>query len=153
MIDLQKSLAQNDFANAEGFKERSVTGKKNYYTYNTVISQADFYFVRKSDGEKGLARRFIYTWDSNFYLQKCIGISYYWYDHGSGAEKEVNVIENNNGVYATEEEEKSVLALIAEFIADLPLVLVTLVVGFVEVVLNIAGLFQMAFPFLPPVVF
>lgn len=147
-------IYKNIIKNADGYQERDLSGWwSNYCTFNTVISQADFYFVRKSDNEKGLACRFVFNWDSDFYLQKCVGISYFWYDLDSGTIKEIENKQDNNGIYASEEDVKSTLSVIAGFIADLPAVLVALVVGFARIIVHISGLFSAVFPFIPPIVF
>ena len=146
-------IYKNIVKNADGFQERNVSGKDNYYTYNTVISQVDFYFVRKSDGERGQTRRYVFEWDSNFWLQKCVGISFFWYDHDSGIDKEIFDNENMNGIYGTQEEEDSAWNLLLEMLVDAPLILTALFTGIIEIVVYLSGLFHAVFPFIPKVVF
>lgn len=143
--------------NAEGFQERDITGKEKYYTYNTVISQADFYFVRKSDGEKGQARRFTFTWDSDFWLQKCTKIEFSWYDHETEIEKEISSVESETGVdgFSTNttdsylDIETSVWDGIIGFFVDLPAAVIAFIKGFVDVIGSLTNLILVVFPFLP----
>ena len=146
-------IYKNIIKNAEGFKERPIFGKKNYNTYNTVISQVDFYFVRESDGEIGQARRYVFGWDSNFWLQKCVEISYYWYDHENDLDKEIYVNEDENGIYDSSSGEESAWSKLLGMIVDAPLILGAIFVGFTQVVIYLSGLFHAAFPFIPAIVF
>lgn len=143
--------------NAEGFQSRDLTGKEKYYTYNTVISKADFYFVRKSDNEIGQARRFVFTWDSNFWLQKCTKIDFSWYDHETEIEKEISSVENQNGLDGFTSNttdsyldlEVSVWDSILGFFVDLPAAIIAFITGFVNVIGSLSDLFLVVFPFLP----
>ena len=143
--------------NAEGFLERDITGKEKYYTYNTVISRADFYFVRKSDGEKGEVRRFIFTWDSNFWLQKCTKIDFSWYDHATEIQKEIGTVESESGVdgYSSNttdsylDLEVSVWDSILGFFTDLPAAIIAFLTGFVALMDSIKELILVVFPFIP----
>ena len=141
--------------NADGFKERDITGKEKYFTYNTVISQADFYFVRKSDGEQGEARRFTFTWDSNFWLQKCTKIEFSWYDHETEIEKEISSVESETGVDGFTSNttdsyldiETSVWDEILGFFVDLPAAIIAFITGFVNVIGSLSDLILVVFPF------
>lgn len=141
--------------NADGFIKKNVSGKKIYYTYNTVISQLDLYFVCKSDGEVGRVRRFKFTWDSDFWLQKCTKIEFLWYAAEEDYEKPIDSVENIDGVdgFSTDNDEEFIWKDILTFFKDLPSSLIALIVGFIEIVGYIAKLFSTVFPFIPPVIF
>ncbi|MBO5177712.1 MAG: hypothetical protein J6C07_09660 [Lachnospiraceae bacterium] len=147
--------------NADGFQERDITGKEKYFTYNTVISQADFYFVRKSDGEKGEARRFTFTWDANFWLQKCTKIEFSWYDHETEIEKEISSVESETGVDGFTSNttdsyldiETSVWDGILGFLIDLPAAIIAFFSGFIEIYSSLIDLFKVIFSFLPGFIF
>ena len=141
---------RNIVSNAEGFQERDITGKGKYYTYNTVISQADFYFVRKSDGEKGEARRFTFTWDSDFWMQKCTKIDFSWYDHETEIEKEIDFVEDLNGVDGYGDE-VSFDEEILNTIMNIPLVVGRFLTGLLNFLGgNFSILLHCVFPFFPP---
>lgn len=143
--------------NAEGFRSIDLTGKEKFYSYNTVISKADFYFVRKSDNAIGQARRFEFTWDSNFWLQKCTKIDFSWYDHETEIEKEIGSVENQNGVDGFTSNttdsyldlEVSVWDSILGFFVDLPAAIIAFITGFINVIGSISDLILVVFPFLP----
>lgn len=143
--------------NAEGFKERDLTGKEKFYTYNTVISQADFYFVRKSDGEAGRVRRFKFTWDSDFWLQKCTKIEFFWYALEEDYEKPVDSVESENGLngFSTNttdsflDLEGSAWDEILGFFTDLPAAIIAFFTGFLELTDLLTELILVVFPFIP----
>lgn len=146
--------------NAEGFEEYDVTGDGDYI-YNTVITQADFYFVRKSDGEKGEARRFKFTWNSDFWMQICTKIDFSWYDHETEIQKDIGSVENDAGVDGYSSNTTGSFLNIDEFVwsdilwllADVPASIVEIVVGFVGIISYIADLFKVVFPFIPGLLF
>lgn len=144
--------------NAEGFKERDITGKDKYFTYNTVISKADFYFVRKNDDVAGRVRRFKFTWDSDFWLQKCTKIEFSWYAIEDDYEKPVDSVESENGVDGFTSNtvtdsyldlEESVWDSILGFFVDLPAAIIAFLMGFVSLTGSLKELMLVVFPFLP----
>lgn len=146
---------------ADGFMERVIEVDDRFSTYNTVISQVDFYFVRKSDGEIGEARRFKFTWDSDFWMQKCKKIDFSWYRVEEDYEKPVSSVEDENGVFGFSTNtldsylniEGSAWNEILWLILDIPAALVALVLGFVEMIGYLGDLFSALFPFIPAVIF
>ena len=143
--------------NAEGFIEydESVLGLE-LYKYNTVISQADFYFVRKSDGERGQARRFTFVWDSDFYKQECTKITFSWYDFERETEKEIDSVEDESGVDGYNAENAgwwsdtvSLISKFGEFLVDVPKMLYILVTNIPLVMAKFLELLKAVFPFLP----
>ncbi|MBQ7303460.1 MAG: hypothetical protein IJW75_00885 [Alphaproteobacteria bacterium] len=138
--------------NAKGFQKRDITGKEKFYTYNTVISQADFYFKSKSTGEIGEARRFKFTWNSDFWLQKCTKIDFSWYHHESGIEKEIDSVENLNGVDGINNDYTTGLGYdeLSSFLIDLPAIIVRLCRGLIDFFSEILPrLLSVVFPFFP----
>jgi len=146
---------------ADGFQERVIPADDKYSTYNTVISQADFYFVRKSDGKAGRVTRYKFTWDSDFWMQTCTKIECLAYNKGSEGIQFVDSVENENGVFGHSLNktdsylniEGSSWDSILGLLLDIPAALVALVVGFIDLIGYIGNLFQAIFPFLPAVVF
>lgn len=140
--------------NADGFEKCSIKGYPFCYSYNTVISQADFYFVRKSDGKESSKTRYKFTWDSDFWLQKCTKISKFEIV-SSGSELDTNQFsENINGVNGLiNGEDDYGLKDMLKFFTEIPSSLIALIVGFIEIVTYIGLLFQAAFPFISPEVF
>lgn len=146
--------------NAEGFKEYDVTGKGNY-TYNTVISQADFYFIDKEGTGKYDSRRYKFTWDEDFTMQLCTKISFSWYrfptEEAEGYEKEIDSVESNTGVdgYSTNVNDSylgldnSAWEQLIELMAGVPAAVIAFVVGFLNIMSGFSELLNIVFPFVP----
>lgn len=146
--------------NAEGFWEYDVTGKGNY-TYNTVISQADFYFVRKVDNVKGDSRRFKFTWSEDFKKQLCTKISFSWYrfptDENEEIEKEIGSQESESGLdgFTTNTTDSylgldnSVWDQLISLTVGVPAAVIAFVTGFLSISSLLQELISVVFPFLP----
>jgi len=146
--------------NAEGFQEYDVTGKGNF-TYNTVISQADFYFIDKADGTKYDSRRIKFTWDEDLTMQLCTKISFSWYrfptEDSEAIEKEIGSQESVSGVDGFTSNgtdsylglDKSVWDDLLNLTVGVPAAVIAFVVGFFDVTVSLKGLIAVIFPFLP----
>ena len=142
--------------NAAGYEEEDITGKGNYI-YNTVISQVDFYLKRKSDGELGEARRFTFTWDSDFWSQNCVKIDFSWYDHDTDIQKDIGFVEDESGVdgYASGSGNShlgldgSVWDDIMMYLVAIPAGVIAFLKGFGSVTVALKDLIIATFPFIP----
>ncbi len=152
---IHEFVYKNVVKNAKGFREYPMTGwYKNYKTCNTVISQVDFYFVRKSDNEAGAITRFKFTWDSDFKKQICKKIDSFYVDQNSEDELETGSVESDSGVYVSSDEDDTFgFADIMWLLYDIPASLVAIVIGFVGLVMKLSDLFHAVFPFIPGMVF
>lgn len=144
----------------EKLSQEGMVFVKGLNSYNTVISKVECYLREKSTGNYGLVSRFIFTWDSNFWLQKCNGITYELFASDTGEIIQTDGITDPlfAGSFSSDGDDSifskiPILGDIREFLFDVPSALVALVLGFVEVVEHIGGLFQAVFPFIPPVLF
>lgn len=61
-------------ARAPAFEKKKV-GVSNTYTYNTVVSSAEFYYVDLATAETGPIYHYDLVWDSDLWAQDCVGIS------------------------------------------------------------------------------
>lgn len=148
---------------AEFFEAKEVNNKGDC-TYNTVLSQADFYYVRKSDGAEGQKRRYTFTWDEDFWSQTCKKIEFSWVaiEAGTGEEivKVIGTNESETGVegYSSNVdsylgiEEETLLSQLSKYVVVIPAAIVTFMSklgGFIEV---LSDLCKVVFPFIPAVI-
>lgn len=143
---------KNLIKNAEGFEERSIEGTFFDKTYNTVVSRLDFYFVRKSDGKRGIGRSFVFTWDSDFWKQLCTKIDFSFYSPEDGSVTNVESVESESGVngYSTYEDDEFIWKDILVFFTDLPAAIIAFLTGFINLTDSLKELIFVVFPFIPP---
>lgn len=60
-------------AQAPAFQQKKV-GISNTYTYNTVVSSAEFYYVDLGTGEITNLNHYDLVWDSDLWNQECVGV-------------------------------------------------------------------------------
>lgn len=146
---------------AEGFQREEVDSGD--YIYNTVISQADFYFVRKSDGEKGEARRFKFTWNSDFWKQLCTKIEFCWYrfpddpEESEGIEVVIGAEVDTFGVDGYFKDSNSVFdnwfTKFLDYILFVPEILYVIIINIFTIATKFLELLKVIFPFIPSIVF
>ena len=140
------------------------------YTYNSVVSSMDFYFVRISDGKCGKALRCQFTWEEDFYAQELVGIDYYYHNVGddTGAEDpeggapEGEEPENPEGGDDDSKEpakpkddwhdEDNLLDKFGSFLKDIPEMFWAILVGVIAFVTVIVELISVLFPYIPGVI-
>lgn len=148
---------------AEFFEAQEVNTKGDCI-YNTVLSQADFYYVRKSDNAEGQKRRYTFTWDENFWSQTCKKIEFAWVaieaETGEEIVKVIGTNESETGVegYSSNAdsylgiEEETLLSQLSKYVVAIPTAVVTFMSklgGFIKV---LSDLFKVVFPFIPSVI-
>lgn len=144
---------KNLIKNADGFKERSIKGTLLDKTYNTVVSRVDFYFVRKSDGKRGIGRRFVFTWDSDFWKQLCTKVDFSFYSPDDGSVKDIDSVESEFGVdgFDTDPESASdnLFVKFLDYVLFLPEILYIVVSNVINFFTKFSDLMEMVFPFFP----
>lgn len=133
---------------------------KGLNTYNTVISKVDCYLREKSTGNFGLLSRFSFIWDSDFWIQKCIGISYELVIPETEEVLKSDGIQNSifTDGFASDGDNEfrdflSLFSRLYEFLIDVPSAIVAVITGFYNLAVSIASLFKVTFPFIPGLVF
>lgn len=150
-------------SNAPDFQQKtesSLAVLKDLNTYNTVLSKVDCYLREKSSGNYGLKYRFSFTWDSDFWMQKCLGISCELIVPNTEEVLDSDSIQSSIFVDGFDSDGdnqgREFLALFSrlyDFLIDVPSAIVAIISGFYNLVVLIASLFKVTFPFIPGLVF